>query len=434
MGELLPGLALVDSALFRLRLGARAANVLARAGIGSWAALAGSTPAELFSLSGIGNEAVKEILRAALSEWAAAYLQAVQNGGEAASAQGTAPEQLQGLIGRAPDPIAERELLRRLLNPDDAGAQQLVKRLHEDEALRHLQLRQLLPGVGVAESPAFSIKLSVRAANCLGRADSDRLSALAGMTPADILELPEVGVKVAEGILAVALSEWAAAYLASVETSPPADRPANRAPPGCLDGEDGQASIMTTDLARAFSEVEKASGFDVFCRRWLDPDRPTQSEVAMELGVSGVRISQLERAVQKMLAKRLRDGDWPVSRAVSGLRSRLGSVALPSELSDALAALDPTGVILSDDFPHRRALMLQLADYRVSGEWVLGPDIEFLTNAVLGRLAESGPAALEEVSLQLARLGIRQALQLAWIVGQPGFRIVDGELVRSHDE
>ena len=249
LGKLLPGLALIDSALFRFRLGARAANALARAGISSWVALAGSTPAELFSLSGIGNETVEEILCAAVGEWGTAYLRTAEDASEGVSAQGTMPKQLQGLIGRAPDPIAERERLHRLLNTDDASAQQLVKRLHEDGALRYLPLRQLLPGVGLVESPAFSIKLSVRAANCLGRADFGRLSALAGLAPVDILELPEVGVKVAEEILAVVLSEWAAAYLASVETSPPADRPANGASPGRLDGEDGQAPIMTADLA-----------------------------------------------------------------------------------------------------------------------------------------------------------------------------------------
>jgi hypothetical protein len=353
------------------------------------------------------------------SEWAATYLRAeAVSGGDAME---IASESSMELIGRAPDPIAAADLLSRLRKVDDQETQELAKRMHEDGALRYLPLRQLLPGVGLVESPGFSVRFSVRGANCLARAGSSKLSALAGLTPAEILALPEIGVKTGEEILAIAISEWAASYLSSVEDSQA----------GIPRGDGGESLDSIVDLADAFAEIEKSSDFAVFRRRRLDAERPSQSKLAMELGVTGSRVSRRERAVQAMLSKRLRDDGWPISKAVKEMQSRLGSVALLNDLRDALISLDTDGVVFSDAFPHRKALLLHLGGYRISGEWVLAPDMESLTMAVLDRLTEDGPVELEPVDTHLAQLGVRKVLRLPWIISQPGFRIVDDQLVKA---
>lgn len=423
LGKLLPGMSLVAPTRFSSRLGARLANPLARVGIESWIALARLSPTGLSAVSGIGEESAQEILRAASSEWAAAYLRAADGGsaeGRIAS-QGGAAEHALELIGYAPDPTAAATLLSRLLDAKSSDAQELAKRMHEDAALRDLSLRRLLPGVGLVESPGFSVKFSVRAANCLARAESSRLSALAGLTPAEILALPEIGVKTAEEILGVAISEWAASYMASVEDSRAA-----------IPGDDVSGSLDSiVELADAFTEVEKPSDFTVFRRRRFDPERPSQAKLALELGVTGSRISQRERAVQVMLSKQLRDDGWPISKAVKEMQSRLGSAALLNDLRDALLFLDPDGIVFSDALPHRQALLLYLGGYRISGEWVLAPDMESLTMAVLDRLTENGPVDLEPVNTHLAQLGVREVLRLPWIISQPGFRVVDDRLVKA---
>jgi hypothetical protein len=425
LGELLPGMALVGRARFSYRLGARLTNPLARAGIESWTALARLSPAGLSAVSGIGEESAQEILRAASSEWAATYLRTVDGGsaGGSIARQGDVAEHALDLIGCAPDPIAASTLLARLRDAKGSDTQGLAKRMHEDAALRDLSLRRLMPGVGLVESPGFSVKFSVRAANCLARAESSKLSALAGLTPAEILALPEIGVKTAEEILAVAISEWAASYLSSVDDS-------QAAMPG---KDEGGSPNSIADLAGAFAEVEKPSDFEVFRRRRLDPERPSQSKLALELGVTGSRVSQRERSIQAMLSKRLRDNGWPISKAVKEMQGRLGSVALLNNLRDVLTFLDADGIVFSDALPHRQALLLHLGGYRISGEWVLAPDIESLTTAALDRLTEDGPAELEPVDAHLARLGVRKVLRLPWVISQPGFRVVDDRLVKASD-
>ena len=429
--ELLPGLSLADAALFRVGFDVRAVNALTRADVRSWVALGDLTPEDLPLLPGIGVEALEEILLGAVREWAAAYLDAAGQIGEQVPVGRSRQKRLLRLIGRAPDPLADGELLSVLRDTGDLDAQWLAERLHADSELRHSPLRELMPGLGLVESPHFAIRLSVRAANCLARADAGTLTALAGQTPAEILALPDVGLKTGEEILLAVADEWAASYQASGDDRTPGEevRNSKRA------GSSGQAEgNKVTELANAFGELERAGGFHAYRRRQLDPDHPSQSKVAEELDVSGSRISQNERAIRALLSRRMRDDAWPISSAVAEMREQLGSVALSRELEAVLEVLDPTGAVLSDDLLHRRALLLQLSGYRISGEWVLGPDIELLTMAVLAGLTESGRADLDFVGRHLARLEIRRVLQVPWIISQPGFQVVDGEILRHQEK
>lgn len=281
-----------------------------------------------------------------------------------------------------------------------------------------------MPGLGLVEATDFSVRLSVRAANCLGRAECITLSTLAALTPEKILDLPSVGTNVAEEIFSVAASEWAASYLTATERAL-RDRSA-----GVASDDRGSINVAARDLADALAEVEAIGGFIAFRRRRLDIDNPTQSKVAMELGVSGSRVSRLERAVHSKLSRKLRDNDWAITKAVSSLRERLGSLALLNDLDDILAAIDPAGAVLSDDLPHRRVLLLDLAGYQVSGQWVLGPEIESLTQAILSDLTKEGQVDIESARQSLVRLGIKEVIQLPWIINQPDFRVVDGKLLR----
>lgn len=337
--------------------------------------------------------------------------------------------ELRGILGRAPDPGGSHDLLSVLRDQEDPDTRWIAAVLCADADLSRRQLRHLLPGLGLVESPHFSIRLSVRAANGLSRAGAERLATLAGMSPAELLELPDVGIKTAEEVLRAVVGEWAASYLGSVEggyvaVGEPEEGTGTRA-------DAGAERDRLRDLAEAFASLEGVMGFAAFRRRWLDPDRPSQSAVGEELGVSGARVSQNERGVRALLAEKVRDSDWPIAAAVGRLKRWLGPVALVNELEAALAEIDPTHRVVSADLPHRRSLLLQLGGYRPSGAWVIEPDIEQLTRAMLRGLTEDGPVELDFVGRQLARLGIRDVLHMPWIISQSGFQIADGRILRS---
>jgi hypothetical protein len=416
---LLPGLPLLDSATFEDRLSSRAMGGLARADIRSWASLADLTPLDLFLISGIGRGSVDEILLAASEQWALAYLSAQRNAGESnagerVQANGTAAR----LLGRAPDPKADVDLLRVLGDPSCAETRRLAERLLVDEDLRMLSLRELFPGVGVVESPVFSTRLSVRAVNCLVRANADTLRDLAEMRPAEIFALPNVGKKSSEEILAVVIAEWAAAYLSSVgdDAEPKQGASSNdEAPP-----------LRPDSLAKAFTDVE-GSGFEAFRRRRLEAGkRPSLGKLAMELGISAERVAQLERKVEAGLLKRMRDRSWPISIAVAEMQDRLGSAARRNVFEEFLVEVDPHRKVFSDRMLHRRALLLWLAHYCHSTEWITAQEIGGITRAILDALTEHGPAELDAVERHLKRIGVREDQQLPWIASQPGFRIFDG--------
>lgn len=336
--------------------------------------------------------------------------------------------ELRELLGQAPNPHAAQQQLSILCEADNADTRWLIASMLGDDDLRERSLRELLPGLGLVESPHFAIRLSVRAANCLARAEISTLAALAGMTPASIYALPEVGVKTTEEILLVAVDEWASSYLALTDESLPSAA-SEQAPPGGSAADAERERLIA--LADAFLDIERASGFVAFRRRQLDSDRPSQPTVAQELGVSVPRISQNERAIRELLRKKMKDSSWPISSAVAEMREKLGSVALRSELEDVLTLIDPTTKVLFQDLAYRQQLLLLLADYRLAGEWVFDADISSLTRGVLNVLTEHGPVDLAVAGRHLAKLGVREDIQIRWIAAQSCFRVLDGEIHRA---
>src|SRR5262249_9703994 len=155
--------------------------------------------------------------------------------------------------------------------------------------------------------------------------------------------------------------------------------------------------------------------------------------LAAEQSVSKQQAYAAEAKIRSVLSKRMRKDEWPLRVAIDEMRRQIGSVARPVELSEAFAALDPDGKTLTEQLHHRRALLLLLGGYRQTEEWVIGPDIECLTKVILSGLANSGPASLDRAGRQLALLGVREELQMPWILSQYGFRIIDGELVGTMD-
>ncbi len=385
---------------------------------------------------------------------------------------GTPP--LAYLLGRVPE-HRDRCKLLALADPKGTAARQLAREISTEERSRDASLNELMPGLGLIESPVFFDRLGVRAANCLGRAGTSTLDSLARMTPAEIRELPEIGPQALEEILAVAANEWARAYLRHEEgrsanpgdgatrqdgiaehlrtielwasvtrgTSGPVEailaaagskrglpEPVEHAMRKLNECSVSTEQDATPPLARAFEELERMSGFLIFRRRHLDAGIPSSiGDLAAEQGVSRKSASAVEAKIRSVLSKRMSKGEWPLRVAVDEVRRQIGSVARPAELSEAFAALDPDGKTLTERLRHRRALLLLLGGYRQTGEWILDPDIECLTKVILGGLADSGSASLDRAERQLALLGVRKELQMPWILSQYGFRIIDGELV-----
>jgi hypothetical protein len=268
--------------------------------------------------------------------------------------------------------------------------------------------------------------LGVRAANSLGRAELSGWSGLAAHSPLSLGEIPDVGPGTVEEVVSVAVREWAAAYLRSAESAPVGGHGVGRD----LQSAGGRPEAGSRLVARAFEELEARPGFEVMRRRELDPgEAPTLTELAAERGVTTERIRNMHAATRKQITSETREDYRPIVIAAEAVRDRLGAVAWTEELDGAFEAIDPDGTALPAALSHRRALLLLLAEYRISGRWVLGPDIENLTRVVLAALSdESGSAGLDRVGRHLARLGIREDVQLPWIAHQIGFRIVDGEV------
>jgi hypothetical protein len=383
------------------------------------------------------------------------------------------------LLGRVPEHGDRRKLLA-LADPKDTAARQLARQIRTDELWRDASLNELMPGLGLIESPAFFDRLGVRAANCLGRAGARTLDSVARMTPAQIRELPTIGPQALEEILAAVASEWALAYLRHEEGRPPspgggasrhnevaehlrmielwasvshgtngpveailAATSSKRRLPDSVGhalrklNERGALTEQgaTPSLAQAFEEVEGMSGFLAFRRRHLDAGiSPNVADLASEQGVSKKKVYSTDAKIRSALSRRMREDEWPLRVAVDEMRRQIGSVARPAELSEAFAMLDPDGKTLPQHPPYRRALLLLLGGYRQTEEWVLDPDIECLTKVILSGLADSGSASLDRAGRQLVLLGVREELQMPWILSQYGFRIIAGELVGTAAE
>jgi hypothetical protein len=304
-----------------------------------------------------------------------------------------------------PDPIRDRPALLSLSEETDLA----IEELRDDPDLSTIPLGELLPGLDLLADPSLFDRLGARAANCLGRSGIRSLQALAAVTPSEIGALQHVGPRTVEEILALAIREWAAKYVAEPRSSPPRAIPE---PPS---------------LAMAFEELEARGSFAIFRRRHLEASpRPSFAQLARELGVTHQAARSKGMTMEALLKKSMQNADWPIRITVEKLHNRLGTVARPGELSGALAELDPDRRTLEP--AHRQVLLIYLAEYRVGSEWVLGPDIESLTDVVLATLAGSGSDALARVGRHLTALGVREELQLPWIVSRHGFRIVAGEL------
>jgi hypothetical protein len=89
-------------------------------------------------------------------------------------------------------------------------------------------------------------------------------------------------------------------------------------------------------------------------------------------------------------------------------------------LPAAFRAIDPVGSVFPQDRPHRIALVLSIGNYHSSGEWILGPDIASLTDLVLRAVAEDDRPDLDRAARQLSLLGVREEMQLPWIMSRYG--------------
>lgn len=343
----------------------------------------------------------------------------------------------------------------------------LAEQLRTDEDLSQTPLGEMLPSLGSIGAPeGFPPQAGARAANSLLGAQITGWDILASWTPADLSYLPGVGRITVEEVLRMAIRAWAGFHL----EDPTAPRPAEiydglmalsawgastRGTRGAVaaiaaaaetDEElpaqvaramralrqvDGSNLDTRVDLEGAFTELEATAGFPVFRRRRLEgaTRRPTLAELAKERGVTGSRIQQMEASVKQQLAQEMRKPDWPLRLAVEELRERLGAIARPGELDDAFAYLDPRHSLQLRTGTHRGALLLWLGGYKVDEQWVVGPDIEKLTDVILAALANGEQADLNTVGRHLTLLGVREEMQLGWILSRGGCRIIDDQIV-----
>jgi hypothetical protein len=127
----------------------------------------------------------------------------------------------------------------------------------------------------------------------------------------------------------------------------------------------------------------------------------------------------------------MREPSWPIRLPTEQLREELGAVGWLKELDEAFANLDSGPSLESKGQQHRRNLLLQLCGYRIDGEWVLGPDIERLTDVILQAVASGEEPGLDHAYRHLALLGVREEVRLPWILRRVGFRIIEGQVTAS---
>lgn len=332
---------------------------------------------------------------------------------------------LESLVGHPPDPDRDAPALRSLVAADSAAVRRFGAALRTDPRWRDLPLRELFPGVDLIDPTPFWERLSVRACNLLRRSGFTTWQDVCDVSAGVIEGIYGAGPEVVEDSLRAAASEWAAAYLACWESAKGSGQ----------NGGGPESGLRSADeepiaLEAAFVELEEMASFKTYEQRRLRPGPPpTYRAMAAERGRSGSLMQSQEKDMERRLRQQLEDPDWPIAQAVGQLKKQLVSLAHPAELERALAALHRETGALHREMPQRRALLLDLAQYRVTEEWILGPDVEKLTIAVINAFAGGESVEVEAVAPHLSTFGIREHLQLPWLAGQHGYRILDGRLV-----
>ena len=312
-------------------------------------------------------------------------------------------------------------LVGALRDGDRAAIEPLVLKLSGDERLRSTPLGALMPELCEVKVSVLEDGLSTRTVNVLVRAGMASFAELAAQSPASLLRLPNLGLGSLREILTAAVREWAGAVLGAPENAQ-AWRP-TPAPVRSVEFGD--------DLAAAFRAMEGGTpDFDLFRRHALAAERPSLRQLGAELGVTGERVRQRESRARGAIARRMRVEGWPVRVAVSYLRVRIGSLARTEELEEILIELDPAGRAF-EPAPHRRALLLLLAGYKTSAEWVRSAGLDSQTDKMLMARTEAGPVRLEDCRGELSRLGVREELSRPWLTSRPCFRIVGDHVARE---
>jgi hypothetical protein len=335
--------------------------------------------------------------------------------------QAEVPASVLRLVGSTPDPKRDLSLLQALGDTGDPAAGELASKLCAEERWRSWTFEKLLPKLERAGAPMQEGCLSTRAMNSLGRAGVKTWADLAMMSPESLLLLPNLGPGTLHEIFAVAVGEWARAF---IETDPPLSVLA--------EADEPSPERTVEDLADAFEGLEKGTpDFEILRRHRLAAEHaPTLRELGAEAGISGERVRQRESRVRKAIAGQMLDHEWPVRIAVDLLGKRLGPAAPLRELYDVLTEVDTDGRAFAGA-PHRRALLLHLAGYRVSGAWVHKVAFDTRTDALLAALTKDGPVSLERCLLKLNKLGLRDGVGRDWIGSRSGFRVVEKLLVRN---
>lgn len=112
-------------------------------------------------------------------------------------------QQLEELIGRAPDPVADRQALEQIRSAAGPEFRDLVNGFHTHPDRRHARLGALLPGIALLGSPRLADLLGVRAVNALAEAEIITWHALAASAPSSLLHwiVSQRGFRIIDGEL-----------------------------------------------------------------------------------------------------------------------------------------------------------------------------------------------------------------------------------------
>jgi hypothetical protein len=198
-------------------------------------------------------------------------------------------------------------------------------------------------------------------------------------------------------------------------------REGGAAPPGSVEDRG--------TLAGAIRASESTPDFDLLRRHTLSDEPRSLRRLGAELGVSGEWVRRREQRAREAICAELHTEGSPLQLAVHRLVDRLGPVAWVEELDAAIAELDPDRLVPAA--PHRRALLLFLMGYEISGGFVQPAGLEARALEALRGLTESGPVDLDRWDPALAGLGIRAGLRHVWLDSRSGFHVLGGRLARD---